>query len=592
MFLCVPLSLATMLWRKLALAGASILLVAVSMLSTSAWSRTVLDLDAQQQPVALKDWGDYWMDATGQQTAAQAFAASASDWQPTQSNMIYPVTVGQALWIRFVVPPAPDSERWYLEVPYPSINRASLFTLDSAGNWVEQKSGDLVAVSKWPVPHRHPLLPIAVSAEVTTSYLLRLENGHSFGVKLQFLSESHLNRSEQRVSLILGIFFGLVGLAAVISALSALSLRDPAYGFYAVSVTLMGLTQTTATGIGGLHLWPHTPGWNDVSTFVLAALELATTLMFVSAAVSLPERSARLHRLFIGVALLGVATAVALALVPIGVRIRVALSYVFLPQLLALATLVWAWRRGDRFAPWLLLGFTPVVLAGVCTTARGLGWIPNSFITQHGPQIATAIQLPIFMLVLMLRSQQYRENKRRILGLDRTDPATGLINGHVFAERLMRMIARSERLKHQSAVMLIDIVNTEQIERDFGRRNAEELPLRVASRLLSTAREIDSAARLSERRFGMLVEGPFDAEDAGALGPRIVARCLMPYKGLHIDCTAQVRVAYALVPYQSTPAQSLLSRLEDRLAYAAITDDKRAVFMLVDTYTPAAPAKT
>jgi hypothetical protein len=32
----------------------------------------------------------------------------------------------------------------------------------------------------------------------------------------------------------------------------------------------------------------------------------------------------------------------------------------------------------------------------------------------------------------------------------------------------MRMIARSERLKHQSAVMLIDYQNTEKIECDFG----------------------------------------------------------------------------------------------------------------------------
>ena len=577
--------------HKLALTVVPVFLV-LWLASTSALSRTVLDLDVKQQPVALKDWGDYWIDTTGQMTAAQVFAASASNWQPTQSDMVYPLAVNQALWIRFTVPPAPDAERWYLEVPYPSINRASLFTLDTSGQWGEQKSGDLVAVAKWPVPHRHPLLPIGLSAEVPTSYLLRLENGNSFGTRLQFLSESHLSRSEQRVSLILGIFFGLVGSAAVISALSALSLRDPAYGFYAVSVTLMGLNQTTATGIGGLHLWPHAPGWNDVSTFVLATLELSATLMFISAAVSLPERSARLHRLFIGTALLGLVTAVALALVPVDVRMRVLMSYIFLPQLLAFSTLAWAWRRGDRFAPWLLLGFAPVVLAGACISARNMGWIPISFITQHGPQIATAIQLPILMIVLMLRSQQHRENKRRILGLDRVDPATGLINGHVFAERLMRMMARSERLEHQSAVMLIDIVNTEQIERDYGRKTAEELPLRVAERLLSTAREIDSAARLSERRFGMLVEGPLDAEVAGALGPRIVARCLMPYKGLHIDCTAQVRVAYALVPHQSRQAQSLLTRLDERLAWAASTGDKRAVFMMIDTFTPPTTATT
>jgi GGDEF domain-containing protein len=139
--------------------------------------------------------------------------------------------------------------------------------------------------------------------------------------------------------------------------------------------------------------------------------------------------------------------------------------------------------------------------------------------------------------------------------------------------------------------MLIDLVNSEQIQRDFGRKAADDLPLRVAERLLSTAREIDSAARLSERRFGMLVEGPFSAEDAATLGPRIVARCLMPYKGLHADCVALVHVAYAVVPNQSSNAQGLLAQLEERLA-AVPAESKRAVFMLGEMPATAASRRS
>ena len=136
------------------------------------------------------------------------------------------------------------------------------------------------------------------------------------------------------------------------------------------------------------------------------------------------------------------------------------------------------------------------------------------------------------------------------------------------------MVARSKRLKHQSAVMLIDIINVKQIQRDYGSKVADELPLRVASRLLSNVREIDSAASLSERRFGMLIESPLSDASAASIGPRIVARCLMPYQGLHPECVAQVHVAYALVPYQGNSSQSLLSRLENRLALAVSSDDK------------------
>jgi two-component system, sensor histidine kinase LadS len=562
---------ALLLWLVAGLIAAAV--------APAAWSRTVLDLDAHAQPIALQDWGDYWIESNSRLTPEQVATSANLPWQPTQKQKIYPITTGESLWVRFTVPPAPDAERWYLEVPYSSINAVSLFTLDASGQWNEQKAGDLMAVSKWPVPHRHPLMPIAVSAEVPTSYLLRLENGHGFSAPLEFVSESYLSHSEQRVSLILGIFFGLAGLAALISALSALSLRDPAYGFYALSVTLTGLTQATLTGIAGLHLWPDSPRWNDLSTSVLPLLEMAATLMFVSAAVSLPERSLRLHRLLTAGAVLGVLVAVSLAVVPAASRLGVFMAYGFIPQLLGAFALIWAWRRGDRFAPWLIVGFLPVVAAAGYLMARNAGLVSISFLTQHGAQIAVALELPIIMVILLLRSQQRRENIRRIQGLDRVDPETGLINGHVFAERLMRMIARSERLKHQSAVMLIDIMNTEQTQRDFGRKAADELPLRVAERLLSTAREIDTAARLSERRFGMLVEGPFTAEDAATLGPRIVARCLMPYKGLHVDCIAQVRIGYALVPHQGSNAQGVLTALEEKLASVS-SDDRKAVFML------------
>ncbi|MGA8786052.1 MAG: 7TM diverse intracellular signaling domain-containing protein, partial [Polaromonas sp.] len=481
----------------------------LGLVSPDAQSRTVLDLDTRTQPVALQDWGDYWIDTSGQFTAEQVANTPAIAWQTTDANAIYPVTSGYALWVRLTVPPAPDAERWYLEVPYPNIDRASLYTQDGAGQWNEQRAGDLIAVSQWPVPHRHPLLPIALSAEVPTKYLLRLENGHAFSANLQFISEGRLSYAEQRISLILGIFFGLTGLAALVSVLGALSLRDSAYGFYALCVTLMGLTQASVTGIAGLHLWPNSPGWSDISTSVLPLLTASTTLLFISAAVALPERSLRLHRLITGQALLGVVVGLAIGWVPKDSRMGVMIPIVLLLEFSAVLLMGWAWRRGDRFAPWLMLAYLPVLASAGWILACSARLVPSGFLTEHGMQLGVALHLPIVMVVLMLRSQHRRENIRRIQGLDRIDPSTGLINGHVFAERLLRMIARSGRLNHQSAVMLIDLVNAEQIQRDFGRKAADELPLRVAERLLSTAREIDSAARLSERRFGMLVEGPF-----------------------------------------------------------------------------------
>jgi GGDEF domain-containing protein len=559
--------------------GAVLLVLAGVLIAPLATARTVLDLDASRQPVPMLDWADVWLDATGQATPASVDTNDAIAWQPSRQNAIYPLTTGQALWIRFTVPPAPDSERWYLEVPLSSVNLVSLYTRDSSGTWNEHRAGDTIAVSAWPVPHRHPLLPVIVSAEEPRRYLLRIENPSAFGAPLNFVSESRLSRGEQRISLILGIYFGLAGLAVMISALSAVSLRDAAYGLYAPTVALMALTQACLTGIAGLHLWPGWPWWNDLAPVVLPALTAAPLMLFVSAVVSMPERSMRFHRTLQGVAALAVLVVLAAVLAPAALRTRIVVPYLLATQVACACALLWAWRRGDRYAGWVGLGALPVLLSAAFPIARASGLIASGFMSTYGMQVGIAFELPVLLVVLMLRSQQRREHNRRIQGLDRVDPATGLINEHVFTERLVRMIARSQRLRHQGAVLLIDIVNIEQIQRDFDRRSAEELPLRVAGRLLSAAREIDSVARLSELRFAMLVEGPLTPEEAVSAGPRVVARCLMPFKDKSPDWVAQLRVAQALVPLDGLDAAILLERLGALLA-SAPRDSKRAVFSL------------
>lgn len=559
------------------LLAAALLLVAV--VAMPAVGRTVLDLDTARQPVALHDWGDAWTDATGQAQADQVATDNSIAWAPTRDGTIYPLATGKALWIRFTIPPAPDAERWYLEIPYPSVDRVTLYSPDSAGQWLSQTAGDRVAVADWPVPHRHPLLPVLVSAEEPRKYLLRVDNPHSFSAPLSFVSESYVSRHEQRTSLILGIYFGLAGLAVTLGVLSAISLRDDAYAFYALSVALMGLGQAAMTGIAGLHLWPRLPWWNDVSSLVLPVLAVGSLLWFFCAVVSMPERSRRLHRLLTGLALLSVAAAMGIMLIEPSHRFKLLVTYIVAASVFGPAAIIWAARRGDRYALWLLAGSAPVIIGAVFPLARLSGLIPVSFWTMHGMQVGIAIELPVLLVILMVRSQQRREHNRRIQGLDRIDPATGLINGRVFDEQLARMVARSRRLKYRSAVLLIDIVNIEQIRRDFGGRSAEELPLRVAGRLLAAAREIDGVARLSPLRFGMLIEGPLTAEEAASAGPRVVARCLMPFTSKPIEWVAQVRVAQSLVPAEREGAQPVVERLSALLSKVA-PDSKRAVFTL------------
>lgn len=533
-----------------------------------------LQLDTAQQPMRLGASGRAWIDPAGRASPEDVADGSRADWAPTREDAIYHLHDGQALWLRFTVT-VPTAERWYLQVPYSAVDRVTLYGLEGSGGW-GQAAGDKIAVDDWPVPHRFPLLPLATG---TQEYLLRVENTHSFSAPIEFVTESHLLREEQQTSVILGIYFGLAGLAVALAVLSAISLRDICYALYAISVTLMALTQASLTGIAGLHLWPRSPWWNDYSALALPVLGVGSLQWFFSEVVAMPQRSRTLHFVLVGAGLLSAVAAAAIALVDPSVRMDVMISYVTVAAALGLSLVAWAARRGDRWAGWLLLSALPVAVGSIFPLGRAAGLVPLGFWATHGMQLGMVFQLPVVLLILILRSQQRREHIRRLHGFDKVDPATGLLNAQMFERSLARMMARSVRLKYQSAVLVIDIVNAEQIRRQWGARSAEELPLQVAGRLLAAARDIDAVARLGDLRFGMLVEGPLTVEDAASEGPRIVARCLMPFKNKPIDWVAQVRVAQTIVPTQRAGARQVVDRLEALLANVS-PESKRAVFTL------------
>jgi two-component system, sensor histidine kinase LadS len=545
-------------------------------------------LSEKAASVDLVHRGEYWIDTTGKLSPKDVSAQSAAGtmvWRRQPLHNIYPLLPEQALWVRFSVLHLSDTSHWLLEIPYAALNKATLFTLGANGGYQATHSGDLLANRQWSLPQRHTIMEMNTAIGVPTEYLLRIENAQGFSAPIRLVTTDTLLRAEQSLSLLLGAYFGVSFLGIVIGLIGLAWLRDSAYFLYAACAALIALAQAASTGLGSLYLWPGSPTWADRSLVVSGLLALTAFVLVNAKIVYLAQRSKVVNRMVWAMAAVGVCLCVAMFATASAWRIMLAVPFLFITAVLLVVINVCAWRHGDRFGLWLLISATPLFIAMAVVSARYLEWIALSYYTEQSWLASVAVQQILMLAALFWRSQQRRENARRIAGADRIDAATGLLNDHVFNTRLARMLARSRRFKYQSAVMLIEVTNSEQIRQDFGQKIADELPLLVASRLLSTAREIDTAARLSEQRFGMLVEGPLSAEEAATLGPRIVARCLMQYPGLHVDCVAQVRVAYALLPEVRTDSKPLLERLQDLLAWAPIHRTK-TVFMLGETAPP------
>ena len=573
--------------------GRSLQLVVAASISLLAFfvdARTVLDLDEARQPVALQDWGDRWLDATGTASVAEVAQLPQARFEPTEPQKVYQLKPQEALWIRFSVPAAPDNERWYVTLPGPGIDSVTLYSRNADRSWTSRKAGDDLPVARWPIPHLYPVFALAISAEEPTYYALRVQASSGFSAPIWFQNESGLSTRLQTLSLVHGLYFGLLVMISVFALTTALMMRDAAHALFGLWAAIATLAVASASGIGGMHLWPQSFQWNDAAAYVLTVLSLAPLMVFVALSVSLKARRPRFFAVFLGVAVAMVALAGVVAVGP-GMnlfarldRMPITLAAAIACAFLCMAAMAWALSIGDRFAGWLLLGFAPLLALLVLPLVYVAAWLPATPIAQYVWQAAFGVSLAVVFLMLLLRIQEKRNYKGRISSIDRIDPATGLVNDVVFTHRLSGQIDRSVKLGYLSMVVVIDISNRHKLREDFGRRCMLELTLRMAQRLSTFVRDVDTVARLGEARFGLLIEGPVPPDKAAGMATKVMARFIDPFSGLPHALNVKPKIAFALVPLDATSAQQAMAQL-DTLLMGASPGNRKSIFSASD-YLP------
>ena len=207
-----------------------------------------------------------------------------------------------------------------------------------------------------------------------------------------------------------------------------------------------------------------------------------------------------------------------------------------------------AWRTGDRWVRWIALGILPVLLAGALPALRNFNLISSGFLTQYAMVIAAAIEAPLLIYGLLQRSSLQHEAQARARALDQTEPLTGLCNRHNFMLRLHESLVRAQRYRHHSALLMVVLDNHEHFVREHGREVADRALVLTGSLLRSVARDVDTAARVNDNHFALLMEGPVRGPQAVAAATSLVAGGLRPNDELPVGSTLRLKIAIALLP--------------------------------------------
>ncbi|WP_427913738.1 sensor domain-containing diguanylate cyclase [Ramlibacter sp. MMS24-I3-19] len=528
----------------------------------------VIVLDPSQGSISLAGKAQVWIERGQGGTVGEiAAAGDALGWQPLDGSRQYRLD-NAALWVRFDVERR-DAGHWFVTIGLSGTDRVQLFHRDSQGTWNAQEAGDSRPVSQWPLPGRVPTFELQGDDRSGPErfYLRIVHERVDFAAPLVLYSQGRLLAVREREQLLFGAYFGLSVLLMLVSLLNWVGYRDRLFGVYAVYLLCFTAGQASYVGAGAQHLWNDWLAWNAESTFILPALAAPAGLWFVHAVTEPARFSHALHRT---VQLLVVVLLVAALLDPLLptrelLAFRLALTGLSVPLVALLIGLVW--RKGDDpDIRVIALGFVPVLVMALFPIARGLNLVPNSILTRYGLSMGGAMEMPILFYALSRRGSRRREGQLRASALPRTDALTGLADRRSLLQRMDAALVRARQQKHACVLLVAKVANLDAIAGDHGRDTLNRDLVVMASHLRRACSDVDTAARVGEREFALLLEGPTSAETATSRAQQLVASGLRPSSALPQELTLRVMVVMALLPDQQPDAETTLQWALDALA--------------------------
>ena len=229
-------------------------------------------LGEQVRSIALAGQATYWVEpgrmATAEEVERRAATLPFAVRRPGAQHRLD----GQALWLRFDAE-VRGPQAWYLAVGASGVDRVQMFHRAADGSWVAQEAGDSRPVSQWPVPGRVPTFELARPTGQPVTYWVRIEHELvDFGADLALYSQAALLEVREREQFLLGAYFGVAALLALVALAHAVGYRDRNFAVYGVYLVLFTLGQAAYLGLGAQHLWDPWLGWDKTSTFLLPGL--------------------------------------------------------------------------------------------------------------------------------------------------------------------------------------------------------------------------------------------------------------------------------------------------------------------------------
>lgn len=389
-----------------------------------------------------------------------------------------------AYWVRFTIKNNfPEEKMWLLYIDLPILDRIDFYIPEPSGGFTVKKTGRLLPFKERDVIHRNFLFKLTPPSGVEQTYYLRFKTESVMSFPISLWSKDVFDEKDDNEYIILGIYYGIIFVMAFYNLSIFFSLKDKNYLFYIFYITSFGFFQMVMNGIAYQYLWPNLPWWNQRATMLFGSLALLWATKFVRSFLSTSQYTPKLDRALSVLTISGSISAV-LSLIfsySIVVKFFTLLAGFLVPAVMLSGIL--CWRMKYKPARYFIIAWSSFLAGIFLLVLADFKVLPLNFITRHGMQMGSVIEVVLLSISLADRINILRREKEELYNklsvreeyfkalIENSSETITLLNGDGIVRFVSSSIERLFGYKPEELVgkNIFEFLHPEDVQRAFAR---------------------------------------------------------------------------------------------------------------------------
>lgn len=534
-----------------------------------AQASTPLSVSPNQAIYSLAPYNEYWQ-ADKPSLSINDLLAQPRPFQPTQDaqDLNFGYTRGD-VWLRTQVNnDSPKPQRRIVEFEYPFLDYVTLYTLRQQGSDVQQ-SGSAVPVEQRALAHRQAVFPLELAAFETVTLYTHVAASGSKMLSYNLLTPETFYTQNDRHNFWLATYFGMLLAMGLYNLLLFFGFKERVFLHYSLFVAGFGLAILAFNGIGTLMFWSFLG--ENTSRLVALGFTFASAMatLFAQSFLNTEIYCPRWHQVLTTFRSYCWLAVIGSLLLPIPTALHIMDVTGFMAALLLLACGSYCSLRRLPSARLFVFAWSLFLLGAGVFALRNLGILPANFITLHGIQIGSALEMLLLSFALAARFNKLKRQKERAQAamlaalkkqeavleqkvaartralehLANCDMLTGLLNRHGLARCVAEALERNRQYDQRLALLMLDLDRFKPINDCYGHEAGDFVLQQIAKRIAHLARTGDHCARFGGDEFIIIMENLEHHDTLESIQTRVNEAVCAPIK---LPCGERVSVSVSI----------------------------------------------